>query len=125
MGGGPAVCYAAFTAATQGCRVAIFEEHGIIGRPRHDPGWLMESEFTKSIVSSVGKAVSWTRVQEFRVCNSESGDFIEKSTLGGYLIMRDLLEKEIAALATEAGASLYLIFNCLKTMGNRFVKEVD
>ncbi len=108
IGGGPAGCYAALTAATKGCRVAIFEEHGAIGRPRHDPGWLMESEFTKSIMSVLESEVIGTKVQEYRVCNSENGELIEKSTLGGYLVRRDLLEKEIAALAIQAGVSLYL-----------------
>ena len=108
IGGGPAGCYAALTAATKGCRVALFEEHGTIGWPRHDPGWLMESEFAGSVIGAIGKAVKWTRVEEYRVCNSESGELIEKSTLGGYLIKRDLLEKEIAALAVQAGVSLYL-----------------
>jgi flavin-dependent dehydrogenase len=120
IGGGPAGCYAALTAATKGCSVAIFEEHGIIGWPRHDPGWLMESEFAKSIIGAIGKAVNWTRVKEFRVCNSESGDLIERSTLGGYLVRRDILEKEIAALAVQAGASLYLktkVVNLIRTKG--------
>ncbi|MFC1995675.1 NAD(P)/FAD-dependent oxidoreductase [Chloroflexota bacterium] len=108
IGAGPAGCYAALTAAVNGCRVAIFEEHGAIGWPRHDPGWLMESEFAKSVISSIGKVVPWIRVREYRVCNSESGDLIERSTLGGYLIRRDLLEKEVAALAIKAGASLFL-----------------
>jgi flavin-dependent dehydrogenase len=108
IGGGPVGCYAALSAATRGCRVALFEEHGAIGWPRHDPGWLMESEFTESVISAVGKAVPWTRVKEYRVCNSESGELIEKSTHGGYLVRRDLLEKEIAALAVKAGAILYL-----------------
>ena len=58
IGGGPAGCYAALTAATKGCRVALFEEHGAIGWPRHDPGWLMESEFAESVISAVGKASS-------------------------------------------------------------------
>jgi flavin-dependent dehydrogenase len=107
IGGGPAGCYAALAAAKNGCRVAIFEEHGTIGWPRHDPGWLMESEFTESVISALEKAITWTRVKEYRVCNSESGDFIEKSTRGGYLVRRDLLEKEIAALAIQAGARLY------------------
>ncbi len=114
IGGGPAGCYAALTAATKGCRVAIFEEHGAIGWPRHDPGWLMESEFTKSVISALGNVVPWTRVKEYRVCNSESGDLIESSTLGGYLVRRELLEKEIAALAIQAGASLYLKTRVLK-----------
>ena len=108
IGGGPAGCYAALTAATKGCRVAILEEHGSIGLPRHDPGWLMESEFSKSIIRVLGKAVPWMRVKEYRVCDAESGDPIEKNTLGGYLVRRDLLEKEIAALAVKAGARLYL-----------------
>ncbi len=108
IGGGPAGCYAALTAALKGCRVAIFEEHGAIGQPRHDPGWLMESEFAESVISAVGNTVIWTRVKEYRLCNAESGELIEKSTLGGYLVRRDLLEKEIAALAIQAGARLYL-----------------
>jgi digeranylgeranylglycerophospholipid reductase len=108
IGGGPAGCYAALSAATRGCRVALFEEHGAIGWPRHDPGWLMESEFAESVISAVGKAVPWNRVKEYRVCNSESGEVIETSTRGGYLLRRDLLEKEIAALAIKAGASFYL-----------------
>ena len=126
IGGGPAGCYAALAAAKKGCRVAIFEEHGTIGWPRHDPGWLMESEFTKSVIDKIGEALIWTKVQEFRVCNSESGDLIEKSTLGGYLVRRDLLEKESAALARQAGASLYIktkVVNLIKMDGK--VKAVE
>ncbi len=114
IGGGPAGCYAALTAALKGCRVAIFEEHGAIGRPRHDPGWLMESEFAESLISAIGNAVIWTKVKEYRLCNSESGELIEKSMLGGYLVRRELLEKEIATLAIQAGASLYLKTKVLK-----------
>jgi len=114
IGGGPAGCYAGLIAATKGCKVAIFEEHGAIGWPRHDPGWLMESEFTKSVISSIGKAVPWTKIEEYRVCNSESGDLIENSTRGGYVVRRDLLEKEIAALAVKAGVRLYLKTRVIK-----------
>ena len=118
IGGGPAGCYAALTAAIKGCRVAIFEEHGAIGWPRHDPGWLMQSEFTESLINAVGKAVLCTKLEDYVVRNSESGDIIEKSKLGGYLARRDLLEKEIAALAIKAGASLYL-----KTKVTRLVRK--
>jgi len=120
IGGGPAGCYAGLTAATKGCKVAIFEEHRAIGWPRHDPGWLMESEFAESVISAVGKAVAWTKVKEFKVCNSGSGDLIEKSTHGGYLVRRDLLEKEIAALAVRAGAHLYIktrVINLIRKEG--------
>jgi len=118
IGGGPAGCYAALAAAKKGCRVAMFEEHGAIGRPRHDPGWLMKSDFAESIISALGKAVICNKVQEFRVCHAESGDQIEKSTMGGYLVRRDLLEKEIAALAIQAGASLFL-----KTKVTKLVRQ--
>jgi flavin-dependent dehydrogenase len=94
IGGGPAGCYAALSAATKGSRVAIFEEHGAIGWPRHDPGWLMESQFSKSVISAVGKTIPWNRVEEYKVCTAESGDLVGKSTLGGYLVRRDLLEKQ-------------------------------
>jgi digeranylgeranylglycerophospholipid reductase len=74
----------------------------------------MESEFTESVIGALGKTVPWTRVKEYRVCHSESGDLLEKSTFGGYLIRRDLLEKEIAALAVRAGAKLYLKTKVIK-----------
>ncbi|MEW6671938.1 MAG: NAD(P)/FAD-dependent oxidoreductase [Thermodesulfobacteriota bacterium] len=108
IGGGPAGCYAALTAATRGCRVAIFEEHSAIGWPRHDPGWLMDSVFSKSVIGALGKAVPWLKVKEYRVCQAESGDSLEKSKMGGYIVRRDILDKAVAALAIRAGARLYL-----------------
>jgi flavin-dependent dehydrogenase len=108
IGAGPAGCYAALTAAKNGCRVAIFEEHLAVGWPRHDPGWLMDCDFSDSIIAALGRAVPATRAQEYRVLKAESGDLIEKSPLAGYLVRRDILEKELAAAAVGAGASLYL-----------------
>lgn len=108
IGAGPAGCYAALSAAIKGARVAIFEEHGAIGWPRHDPGWLMESRFTESLINVIGKTIPWNKVEEYRVCHAESGDMVETSRASGYLVRRDLLEKEIAALAISAGANLYL-----------------
>jgi digeranylgeranylglycerophospholipid reductase len=108
IGAGPAGCYAALSAASRGCTVALFEEHGAIGWPRHDPGWLMESDFAESLISAMDKVIPWARVKEYRVCNAESGELIEKSARGGYVVRRDLLEKELAALAVKAGVRLYL-----------------
>jgi digeranylgeranylglycerophospholipid reductase len=119
IGGGPAGCYAALTAAVNGLKVAAFEEHGVIGWPRHDPGWLMESQFADSIINALGNTVPWSKVKEYRVCNSVSGDFIEKSTSGGYLVRRDLLEKAIAASAIKAGANLYLKTRVIKLIRNK------
>ena len=108
IGGGPAGCYAALTAATKGCSVALFEEHSAIGVPRHDPGWLMESDFTTDVIHGVDKAVPWMKVNEYQLRDSYSGELIEKSALGGYVVTRDVLDKEIAARAVKAGVSLYL-----------------
>ncbi len=108
IGGGPAGSYAALAAAKSGCSVALFEEHRAIGWPRHDPGWLMNSEFSDSLIGAIGKAVFSTSVRDFRVCDAESGELIETSAMGGYLVRRDLLEKEITALAIQAGANVYL-----------------
>lgn len=116
IGGGPAGCYAALTAATQGCRVAFFEEHRAIGWPRHDPGWLMESEFTSSLIHALDRLVPWTRVEEYRVCDAESGELIETSSPGGYIVKRDLLEKEIAVSAIKAGASLFINTKVIKLL---------
>jgi digeranylgeranylglycerophospholipid reductase len=108
IGGGPAGCYAALTASTMGCKVALFEEHNAIGRPRHDPGWLMQSDFTESAMDALKEVVPRTKVDEYRICQAESGALIEKIAGAGYLVMRDILEKAIAALAIRAGVSLYL-----------------
>ncbi len=47
IGGGPAGCYAALTAATKGCSVAIFEEHGTIGGLKN----------TQDYVKNLGKQI--------------------------------------------------------------------
>ena len=108
IGGGPAGCYAALTAAAKGCRVAVFEEHAAIGWPRHDPGWLMYCDFSKSLIESVGKSVPTSAIDEYRVCSAESGELIEKSPLAGYIVRRDVLDKELAVSAVKAGARLYM-----------------
>ncbi|HVN25107.1 MAG TPA: NAD(P)/FAD-dependent oxidoreductase [Syntrophorhabdales bacterium] len=118
IGAGPAGCYAALSAAARGCTVALFEEHSAIGWPRHDPGWLMASDFSESIIGSMGASVPWARVKEYRVCHAESGELIEASTRAGFIVRRDLLEKELASLAVKAGARLYLktrVVNIIKT----------
>ena len=118
VGGGPAGCYAALTAARKGCRVALFEEHWAIGRPMHDPGWLMESEFADSLIHALERAVPWTHIEEYRVRDAQSGDLIETGSPGGYVVRRDLLEKEIAAAAVRAGVSLHV-----KTKVHKFLRK--
>ncbi|MCG6533870.1 MAG: NAD(P)/FAD-dependent oxidoreductase [Syntrophales bacterium LBB04] len=114
IGAGPAGCYAALTAALKGCRVALFEEHRAIGWPRHDPGWLMESDFTESLINALGNVVPWMKVAEYRVSDAQSGELLEKGSPAGYVVRRDLLENEIAKAAVRAGVSLYIRTKVLK-----------
>ena len=126
IGAGPAGSYAALTAARKGCSVAMFEEHAAVGWPRHDPGWLMETEFTKSLVTALEKTLPWIKIKEFRVSSGESGALIEASTQAGYLVRRDLLEKEMAGLAVKAGAKLYLRTKVVKLVkGQGGVEAVE
>ena len=128
IGGGPAGCYAALAASTRGCKVALFEEHGIIGWPRHDPGWLMESDFANSIIRAVGDTVPWQKVHEYRVCEAESGKQIETSPLGGYVLRRGLMERAIAAAAISAGAHIHLaakVTNFTRKNGEVEAVEID
>jgi flavin-dependent dehydrogenase len=118
IGGGPAGCYAALAAAARKCRVALFEEHGAIGWPRHDPGWLMETDFTRSLLQAFGKSIAWSTVQQYKVCRSEDGTPLEASTHGGYLVRRDILEKEIAGHAIRAGATFYLNTKVLRLLSS-------
>lgn len=114
IGGGPAGCYAALTAAKNGCFFALFEEHQAIGWPRHDPGWLMSSEFTDSLIQAIKKVVPSTRIEEYRVRDAQSGNLLETAAPGGYVLRREILEKEIAASAVRAGVSLYIKTKVLK-----------
>ncbi len=126
IGGGPAGCYAALAAATKGCKVGLFEEHPTIGWPRHDPGWLMESDFAESLLSVAGKHIPWSRVHQYNVCNSESGESIERSSKAGYLARRDLLERQLAARAVRAGVVLYLQTRVVNLIGKEgTVKGVE
>lgn len=128
IGGGPAGCYAALATAVKGCSVALFEEHPVIGWPRHDPGWLMESDFAASIISAVGTSVPWSRVEAYKVCDAASGEVIETNSRAGYLVRRDLLEKEVAALAVRAGARLYLktrVKNLIRSGGTVVAVETN
>jgi digeranylgeranylglycerophospholipid reductase len=118
IGGGPTGLYAALAAASRGLKVAIFEEHSSIGLPRHDPGWLMESQFSRSLISGIGKNIPWNKIEEYRIYNSESGELNEKSIPGGYVVRRELLEKELAALAIRSGAALFL-----KARVNKLLKK--
>lgn len=57
VGAGPAGCVAAKAASRHGVRVILIEEHQAIGSPRHCPGRLHSSSFTREIVKDLDPRV--------------------------------------------------------------------
>lgn len=109
IGAGPAGSFAAKTAAENGCRVLLLEEHRAIGQPRHCPGWLLGTEFTEKIVTSLKDRIPFQKIHAFHFYNAESGKLIFEipdTGWGGYLVNRQLFDREIALLALQAGAKL-------------------
>jgi len=109
IGGGPAGCYAAKTAAERGIRTLIVEEHSSIGLPRHCTGWLIGAKFTDEILDTIKDNISIQKLNGLARRDVKSGDIIEEVTdAGGYFVDRQMFDKEIARLAIEAGAELML-----------------
>ena len=57
VGAGPAGCCAAWTAASEGARTLILEEHTSIGIPRHCSGFLSGSSFTEKLLDRIDTQV--------------------------------------------------------------------
>jgi digeranylgeranylglycerophospholipid reductase len=118
VGGGPAGCYAAWTAAEKGLSCRLLEEHTAIGLPRHDPGWLIDNPFTEQLADRIKDNLRIRRMTAFRVRDPFTGEIREEIPGGGYLVRRDLLERELAIRAANAGARILL-----KTRCTGFLKE--
>lgn len=112
VGGGPAGCYAAWTAAEKGLSCLLLEEHTAIGLPRHDPGWLIDTPFTEQLADWFKENLRIRRMTAFRVRDPFSGEVQEEIPGGGYIVRRDLLERELAIQAANAGARILLKARC-------------
>jgi len=112
VGGGPAGCYAAWTAAEKGLSCWLLEEHTAIGLPRHDPGWLIESPFTEQLADRIKENIRIRRMTAFRVRDPFTGEVREEIPGGGYIVRRDLLERELAIRAANAGTRILLNTRC-------------
>lgn len=111
IGGGPTGLWAAKKAADSGLDVVVLEEHTAIGLPKHCSGWLMGCEFTRTLFRLLEHRIPHQRVSRMVVRDIFSGrvkEEIEDSGWGGYLVPRDLFEKELARLAVISGAKLFL-----------------
>ncbi len=94
------------------------EEHTAIGLPRHDPGWLIDTAFTEQLADRIKENLRIRRMSAFRVRDPFTGEVREEIPGGGYIVRRDLLERELAIRAANAGTRILL-----KTRCTGFLKE--
>ncbi|MFH1489889.1 MAG: NAD(P)/FAD-dependent oxidoreductase [Pseudomonadota bacterium] len=122
IGAGPAGSFAAKTAAEKGARVLLLEEHHLIGKPRHCPGWLVGMEFTERLVETLQNRMPIQKVHGFQFCDTASGEIVEvpDTGWGGYIVNRQLFDHEIALMALEAGARI-----SINTRAVELIKEGD
>ncbi len=79
VGAGPAGCAAAKAASRQGVSVIMIEEHPIIGVPRHCPGRLHSSSFTREILKDLDPRVIVCEYRSRRYF-APSGKVIKENT---------------------------------------------
>ncbi len=100
IGAGPAGLWAAKTAADEGLDVVVLEDHGAVGLPKHCSGWLLGcGEFTDRTFAEMKDALPHQKVTRYKVIDPLSGqvkDDIEDTGWGGYLVRRELFDRELA-----------------------------
>lgn len=122
VGAGPAGCAAARAASRKGARTVMIEEHPVIGAPRHCPGRLHSSSFTREILEDLDPRVI---VCEYRCRRyfAPSGKVIKETALppgSVFQVQRDEFDRELARQAALAGAEIVL-----RTRVTGLLKEND
>lgn len=110
VGAGPAGCAAARAASRQGARIIMIEEHPVIGAPRHCPGRLHSSSFTREILEDLDPRVIVCEYRSRRYF-APSGKVIKETALppgSVFQVQRDEFDRELARQAALAGAEIVL-----------------
>jgi len=110
VGAGPAGCAAARAASRQGARIIMIEEHPVIGAPRHCPGRLHSSSFTREILEDLDPRVIVCEYSSRRYF-APSGKVIKETALppgSVFQVQRDEFDRELARQAALAGAEIVL-----------------
>lgn len=121
IGAGPAGLWAAQKTGDAGLDVVILEEHLAIGLQKHCSGWILGCEFSRNFFYKLRDVVPHQMVSRMIVCDPKSNDIIEDiedSGWGGYLVRRELFDRELARRAVVSGAKLFL-----HTRATSFIKE--
>lgn len=104
VGGGPCGSYAAYTAAKQGAKVLVCEEHETIGAPKHCAGHLNISSL-KRLGIKVPQAAIENSIRGAVFCSPSGKQFVLRCRSPvTYAVDRELFDKHIAELAIDAGA---------------------
>lgn len=122
VGAGPAGSAAARAAGSQGARVIMIEEHPLIGAPRHCPGRLHSSSFTRKILDDLDPRVIVCEYHSRRYF-APSGRIIKETKLppgNVFQVQRDEFDRELARQAALAGAEIVL-----RTQVTGLYKEKD
>lgn len=110
VGAGPAGSSAAKAASRHGARVIMIEEHPIIGAPRHCPGRLHSSSFTREILEGIDPRVIVCEYRSRRYF-APSGKVVKETPLppgNVFQVQRDEFDRELARQAAQAGAEIVL-----------------
>jgi flavin-dependent dehydrogenase len=111
IGAGPAGLWAARKVADAGLNVIILEEHMAIGLQKHCSGWILGCEFTRQFLHEIKNVIPCQPVSRLVIYDPMSGviiEDIEDSGWGGYLVRRELFDRELARCAILSGARLFL-----------------
>ncbi len=109
IGAGPAGSYAAKVAAENGLQVLLFEEHPVIGQPRHCPGWLLGTRSTEELIKPFKNSLKLQKVHGFEFYDPQSSELIlnvPDTGWGGYLVDRQAFDRELALMAVKSGAQI-------------------
>ncbi|MBP1746699.1 MAG: geranylgeranyl reductase, partial [Deltaproteobacteria bacterium] len=102
IGAGPAGLWAAQKVAESGFNVIIIEEHLAIGLQKHCSGWILGCEFSKSFFHELKEAFPFQPVSRMVIRNPLSGEIIEDiedTGWGGFMVRRELFDRELARRA--------------------------